>query len=259
MTRFKAPIGRVPREAESFVFVTRSNPRTGQTRTVPELVYPIEANRSALPKHALLEDDWRAYRAVLHNYESLVYSQMDPIARMLDYFRSNELVSRIYKNETRDVQISRPPATFVPALSLYQNSVDAPLGYMYRRFKQGTQTSDSHGQPASGKQQLQVPVIMFEGPFTDTVQVSQGRRVREQWDREMQYYDADVIVTSSKRPRMYIYNEPDSIPVSCARTDFSLPLSQRVTNRTLFSGHTAAGADTQAQPQPTAPGVPPRL
>lgn len=96
------------------------------------------------------------------------------------------------------------------------------------------------------------------GPFTDTVQVSQGRRVKEQWDREMRIYDADVIMTSSKRPRLYIYNEPDSIPVSCARTDFSLPLSQRATNKAFPSGPTAAGADTHAQPQPTAPGGPPR-
>ncbi|CAL1528902.1 unnamed protein product, partial [Lymnaea stagnalis] len=82
--RYKTSLGHFPKEAEAYSYVKRKDPLTKAVKIVPEMVYPIEANRIPVPLHELLEDDWRAYRCAIQNLYTIVRRQQHPMERFME-------------------------------------------------------------------------------------------------------------------------------------------------------------------------------
>ncbi|CAL1528903.1 unnamed protein product [Lymnaea stagnalis] len=107
-----------------------------------------------------------------------------------------------------------------PQLAIYKDCVAAPVGYFYRHYKQRRGPSET---PAGrGTDEYKMNSVTIEDPFQSVLAVNKDER------RPKVLWDADVIVGSPTSNQVYVYNQPDAIPIACVRTNFGNPLTKRV-------------------------------
>jgi len=201
-------LGDHPKPDCSQFHVRRKDPYTRDIRTVPAMVFNAEANRAAVPEHQLLEDDWRAYRSVLHN--------------------GLRLGGRITLRPTdRHEKLE---------VDTYINAVPSPYGYMYRSVTDSQSEAARESKKIQQQQQQQavrpvaatLPVIDTTDPLKKYHVQQEGLRMNTcKTGKFNKVFDVGTIFVPGLKDNITIYNEPDSVPQSVAQVNFRQPLPER--------------------------------
>ncbi|KAK0064596.1 hypothetical protein Bpfe_006255 [Biomphalaria pfeifferi] len=228
--RYKTKLGHFPKEAPPYLYIKRTDPLTKEVKIIPEMVYPVLANRIPVPRHELLEDDWRAYRCAIQNLYSQARKQLMPGDLLFEYNRLNEIVGRIVEKSSGKPPVQlmdRPRLSSIKMSSMlaqentttYKDRMSIPAGLLYRQFKGAGEKHIAPAKPAS----KQLPKTIFQDPFEYKFNTPEGMQQTTET-----YWDPDVIAGGPNQKDIFIYNEPDVIPVSCMAKNFHLPLTKRV-------------------------------
>ncbi|GFR69462.1 hypothetical protein ElyMa_005632100 [Elysia marginata] len=190
---YKGSKGHLPVEAQPYVFVSR---KTGYGRkvnhkVVPEMVFPIQANRRCL--------QYGAEPGTLHLLNTRFGVPLD------SFFWSGRI------NEVKDQ---------LPELLAYNPGCHPPPGYMYQRFKQAHVTAPARTSAGNAKLTCP-PVLLIRGPFQNVVRL-RSSNARENIDD----YDAAVIGRPLSRA-IRIYNEPDAVSTLALEAEFDRSISER--------------------------------
>ncbi|XP_059170178.1 uncharacterized protein LOC131951797 [Physella acuta] len=229
--RYKSTIGHLPKEAETFVYVKRKDRVRNKIIVVPEMVYPLEANRICVPKHQALEDDWRAYRSAIHNFYAIARSQQQPWERELEQSKILAIVTRVLSSSGMPPELLSKTnvSKIIPnaTVDLYKNGMAHPAGFLYRHYK--------NGKVPPQMRKSNVKNIVISDPFQHMSRAPSVSSTEPDWD-------ADVIINGTEKTDLFVYNEPDAIPASCVRTNFAVPITKRVEN-IVTSAHYSRQAD----------------
>ncbi|XP_035829666.1 uncharacterized protein LOC118479152 [Aplysia californica] len=237
--RYQSVVGHHAKPVCSELYIHRRDHRNGKKQVVPTMLYNLEANRPPVPEHQLLEDDFRAFRSVAHNRQTVLQSRMTPDLQVEKFLQDNHLACTILgttPNSSELLQLAklvRSPGCRGDQMVTYRNSVADPLGYVYRRHARHAGKQEQQGPRVAEKgvmatdAQRVLPTVQIDESFQN-MHVPLCARNPNAEEREIHRFCADAILVSDFPERMYVHNEPDAVPSHLTQEDFSKPLIERV-------------------------------
>ncbi|RUS85974.1 hypothetical protein EGW08_006244 [Elysia chlorotica] len=215
---FKGSPGYLPVEAQPYVFISRrtKNGKRGRAKVVPQMLFPIQANRQPVPKHEVLEDDYRAFHTVVVNQLALARfaTKQDGPINLMDFQSCVPLNSAIRLGRIGEVKDQ------LPQQIAYNPGCHPPPGYMYQRYKD-SRTAANQRRPVGHAKLSCPPVVIIKDPFQNMV-----RLCTPHYCNNIKHYDSAVI-GRAQTTEIRIYNETDAVSSLAVDANFELPLSKR--------------------------------
>ncbi|GFO49123.1 hypothetical protein PoB_007562800 [Plakobranchus ocellatus] len=215
---FKGSIGHLPVESRPYGVVSRKIPATGCYKVVPEVLYPIQANRQPVPRHEMLEDDYRAVRNTILNQLILRQKFQPNEARPIPVthlYSPVDINAILWSGRAEEVKDQ------LPELLAYNPGMTPPPGYMYQVFNQGVRARKCPPKKNEGSWRFKrPPVVSIRGPFQNMV------NLRALHQDDVNKFDPAVI-GKTRSEEIRIYNEPDAVSSLAIKADFGRPLSER--------------------------------
>jgi len=239
-------LGHHPKPDCSQFYVQRKDPFTKIVKTVPRMAFNLEANRAAMPEHQVIEDEWRAYRSVLHNQTKQTNANLTQGEQAARIVRDSKLAGQCLGHKTESTtpyklpEINKRDRKDKLEIDAHTGAMSSPVGYMYRRFADETEVLEENHtstlyqrhRQINEPQLLVLPKISLDDPGKKYILPEVVRGGRSRRDKEMQSWDSQLTGVDSLPEPFHVYNEPDAIPRCMLNYDFSESLNGR-TQRAL--------------------------
>jgi len=231
-------IGYHPRPDCSEFHIKRKDPLTKQVKMVPKMIHNLEANRSKVPEHQLIEDDWRAYRSVLHNRTKAKIATLSADEQREKFLRDSILARHCLGIKVDAPTMFKESEDFIKnknaklELASHKSAVVSPMGYTYRRYTdEKAQKQQQRTTPAAPRtpcpEAERLPLVVASSPF-GLYHVSEEQRGDiSKTNLECRSHDVDSILVNGMPEHITVYNEADSIPGSVLLDDFTQSLAER--------------------------------
>lgn len=204
-------------------------------------------NRALTPEHRVLEEDWRAYRAMMHNWQNAQRRVMTEDERRAAFIRDRQLAVKVVgfninKNDLMDHIASLSICT--SNLATHKPAMEGPPGYLYERFMQDQKLNEqrmtdaltNEGSAEAGKRLLRLPLLEIDDPFGKLHITTEARQLWRPPAPRPSGRDYDVMATrvAGIPERALVYNEPDNLPCHLVQENFAELLTERA-ERSLTS------------------------
>jgi len=214
------------------IHIKRKDPITKKIKTVPKMVHNLEANRPKVPEHQLVEDDWRAYRSVLHNQARAKNAILSRDQQRETFLRDNLVAANCLKMQVDNVILMKKSDDYVkasaPKLDVYKPAMRAPTGYMVQRFADQRSLQEQRDKSRVPRYQSKYACVL---PVVEPHRGAEGSyhvaRDNTWSSKASLVYDPGAIMTSRQDERARVFNEPDSVACDAMFDDVSLSLVQR--------------------------------
>ena len=222
----------------------------GNTVTAPRLVSNLESHNTFVHEHQLLEDDWRCFRALLHNRQKALQLRLTPEQNARNAVRNSKLAWHVLGLAPDKDYIANAVDLFgdpvVPEVETYKMAVGQPAGYMYR--KHAKEKADRLAEVREEEKErvlatrymedvniethlehrrLAVPVTDLDFPFAK-FHVPEEFRDESLRSRKERSFDVDPILVEGGPDRLHVYNEADAVPDKVACEQLNKPLTGRL-------------------------------